>query len=95
MIDLINIVIPKVMNSWEYIAYALRYDIPTVTAIKEKECGNPRRCCEEFFKDWLTTKHGTGSRTWSTLLDVLKGINDIADNTIEEITEEVKKLKQI
>lgn len=93
MIDLMKIVIPKIMNSWEYTAYALRYDISAVTAIKDNERANPKKCCEEFLKDWLSTKNGVGPRVWSTLLNALKEVDDIADDIIEEITEQVKQLK--
>ena len=51
MFDLMKIVIPEIMNEWEYIAYALHYNIATIRAIKERERENPKKCCEEFFKD--------------------------------------------
>ena len=71
MIDLTNIVIPKIMNNWEYIADALRYDLNVIEAIKVKERENPRRCCREFFKDWLMTSNGesAGPKVWPTLFD--------------------------
>ena len=36
MFDLTKIVIPKIVNQWEYIAEALRYDLATIQSIKEK-----------------------------------------------------------
>ena len=94
MFDLIKIVIPKIMNEWECVAYAFRYDIAIVKAIKQKERESPKECCKEFFTDWLTTNHGAavGPKTWSTLLDVLKNIDDIAVDTVENITREVLQL---
>ena len=94
MFDLTNIVIPKIMNKWEYVADALYYDLSIVEAIKMKEHENPRLCCREFFKDWLMTNNGAraGPKVWSTLLDALKKVDEISTDIIENITENVKQL---
>ena len=91
MIDLQSIVIPKIMNEWEYIANALYYDLPIIKVIKEGRNGHPKLCCYEFFKDWLMTKHGTraGPKVWSTLVDAMKQIDEISNDTIEEIVKRV------
>ena len=93
MCDLTKIVIPKIMNEWEYIAEALRYDLTTIRAIEEKGRGDPKMCCREFFKDWLTTNNGAnaGPKVWSTLLGVLKEINEISADIVEAINKEVKQ----
>ena len=95
MHDLANIVIPKIMNKWEYIADALRYDLNVIEAIKIKERENPRRCCREFFKDWLMTSNGerAGPKVWSTLLDALKQVDEISADIVEDIIAQVKLLK--
>ena len=94
MFDLTKIVIPKIMNKWEYIAEALRYDLATIDAIKDKERDDPKRCCRVFFKDWLTTNNGAkaGPKVWSTLLDTLKQVDEISADTTEDIIEKVKQL---
>ena len=51
MIDLKKIVISRIMNEWEDIADALRYDLATIQVIKDKEHGDPKKCCREFFRD--------------------------------------------
>ena len=96
MIDLITFVIPKIMNEWEYIAYALRYDLAVIKTIKEKGHGDPPKCCRELFIDWLTTKHGAraGRKVWSTLISALKKVEDIAEDIIEGIITEVNKLEE-
>ena len=43
MFDLTKIVISKVMNEWEYIAEALRYDLSIISAIKSKENEGPKK----------------------------------------------------
>ena len=95
MQDLMKIVIPRVMNEWKYIAYAMRYGLAIIGSIKEKGRENSKKCCEDFFVDWLTTDNGAkaGSKTWATLLDVLKEIDDIAADIKENITKEVLQLK--
>ena len=95
MFDLQKIVISRIMTEWEYVAEALRYDIPTIKAIKEKERGDPKKCCREFFMDWLETNNGAkaGPKVWSTLLDVLKEVDAISADITEAIIAEVKQLK--
>ena len=87
MHDLKKIVIPKVMNQWEDIAYALRYDLATIQAIKDKEREDPKRCCQEFFKNWLMTNNGAkaGRKVWSTVLDALKEVDEISADIAEDI----------
>ena len=92
MFDLSKIVIPRIMIYWENLAEVFRYDLVTITPIKEKHYDDPKRCCREFFIDWLTTNNGAkaGPKTWSTLLDALKKVDEISTDTIDEIVTEVK-----
>ena len=94
MYDLTKIVIPKIMNEWEYIAEAFRYDLVMIKAIKEKEGNNPKQCCRELFKDWLMTNNGAkvGPKVWSTLLCVLKDVTEIPVDTIQDIDSKVNQL---
>ena len=95
MFHLKKIVIPKIKNEWEYVAEAFLYDLGTIEAIKERGGGDPKQCCREFFKDWLTTDHGNrvGPQVWSTLLDILNEVDEILDEIAEEITTKVMQLK--
>ena len=92
MFDLTKIVIPKIMTKWQYVAEALRYDLESIQAIKEHR--DPKTCCREFFIDWLTTNNGAraGPKVWSTLLNILREIDEISTETVEEITAKVKQL---
>ena len=94
MFQLTKIVIPKIMNEWEYIAEALDYDIPQIKVIEEKQRGDPKRCCREFFQDWLSTNNGSeaGAKVWSTLIDALNEIDDISDDIVKDIIKELKRL---
>lgn len=87
MADLSKFVIPRIKAEWEDVAFALRYKIVTVNAIKEKHNEDPKKCCRELFIDWLSTSHGVGPKTWSTLLDKLKEVEDLSAATQEIIKE--------
>ena len=92
--DLMNIVIPKIMNDWKYIAEALHYDLSIIKAIEVKGGGNPKNCCRELLEDWLMANNGAkaGPKTWSTLLNALKEINEISLDITEEIIARVTQL---
>ena len=90
MCDLNKIVVSKVAAEWEDIAYALRYEIPTVKLIKSDHKDN-KKCCKELFEDWLTTDNGAKPKTWQTLLNKLKEIEELHAVT-ESITEKLKQM---
>ena len=95
MFDITKIVIPKIMNEWEYVAEALRYDLDTIEAIRIRKNDDPKKCCREFFKDWLMTNNGAkaGAKMWSTLLDALKEVDEISADITEDVIAQVKQLK--
>ena len=94
MHDLTKIVIPRIMNQWEYVAEALFYDLAVIIAIKQqKGSEGPKQCCREFFKDWLTSKNGTSPKEWLTLINALNEVDEISTNIIEDIVKEVIQLK--
>ena len=89
--DINKIVVPKIQADWEDVAFALRYKIPTVNAIKASCNYNSKKCCQELFKDWLSTDHGVGPKTWLTLLEKLKEVVDLRAAR-DDIINELKKL---
>jgi len=91
MADINTIVIPRIKAEWEDVAFALRYKIPTVNAIKAQHNENPKKCCRQLFIEWLSTNHGVSPKTWSTLIDKLKEVEDLAAAT-KEIENELEKL---
>ena len=95
MFDLTKFVIVKIMNEWKYIAEALRYDLVTIKAIRERNREDSKKCCREFFEDWLMTNNGAraGPKVWSTLLDALKQVDEISADIVEDIITQVKQLK--
>ena len=91
MYDLNEFVIPKIQAEWEDVAYALRYKIHAVRAIEVKHREDPKKCCKELLKDWLTTENGRSPKTWSTLLYALRKVNELASVT-REIEKDLNKL---
>ena len=89
--DINAVVIPRIQAEWEDVAFALRYKIATVNGIKAKNNDNPKKCCKDLFIDWLSTDHGIGPKTWSTLIETLKKIEDLAAVT-REIMNDLEKL---
>ena len=89
-----KIVIPRIKAEWEDVAYALEYDISEVQGIQAKYNSDPKKCCRELFIDWLSTHHGVGPKTWSTLLEKLKEVGDLAAAT-DEIEKELERLQTL
>ena len=89
MFDLMKIVIPKIAIYWEYIAYALQYDISVVRGIRGK--ADPKQCCQELFENWLSTSNGARPKVWLTLLNALSEVDDLSGIT-EDIIAEVTQL---
>ena len=81
MSDLLRMVVPRISPFWEDVAYALHYRISIVESIGTKHNSDPKKCCRELFKDWLTTNNGAAPKTWLTLLDRLKEVEELAPAT--------------
>jgi len=78
MWQLNKIVVPQIMAHWEDVAYnSLHYSIPTVEAIEAKHKSDPKKCCQELLKGWLSTKNEAGSKTWEVLLKQLKEVPEL------------------
>ena len=78
MWQLSKIVIPEIKANWKDVAYtSLHYDIPKVRSIEEKHCNDPKKCCRELFEDWLCTCKEGKSKTWETLIQQLKEIEEL------------------
>ena len=70
--------VPLIMAHWEDVAYnSLHYDIPTVKGIDAKHKSDPKKCCQQLLKDWLSSDHGVGSKTWDTLLKQLEEVPEL------------------
>ena len=87
MRELIEIVIPNVMANWERLAYCMRYKYREVEAFR-KDSQDLKECCVKLFIDWLETGHGPVPKTYQTLLNCIKKIEDL-EAASEEIEMEL------
>ena len=92
MWTLIKIVIPKVKASWINLAYSMGYSVNAVRGF-EGDGRNLDEQCRKLFEDWLTTGHGHTPKTWQTLLDHLKQVDDLTA-AVEEIEKELINCKE-
>ena len=85
MYELTEFVAPKVMDNWKQLAYCMRYETRDVTAFSEGS-QNPKECCMKLFSNWLDTGHDPKTKTYKTLLDYIKKVDDLtaASEEIEE-----------
>ena len=89
MWKLYKIVVPQIMPHWEDIAYiSLHYDIPIVDAIGEKHKNDPKKCCQELLKRWLSSNSEVDPKTWKTLLKQLKEVEGLTAS-VEEIQKKI------
>ena len=77
MADINKIVIPRIKAEWDDFAYALHYETNAVKAIREKHREDPKKCCRAIFEDWLETDNGDGPKSWQTILDKLKEVEEL------------------
>ena len=91
MKHIISIVTPKIKAKWENVAYFMEYSIPAVDAFG-KDSSTSGESCLNLFKDWLSTPHGIGPKTWRTLLDQIKAVDGLqaeAENIEKKIIEKL------
>ena len=86
---LIKIVIPTIKRNWKYLAYSMGYNIAEVTAIS-KDSRDLGECCQKLFINWLETGHGTKPKTYQTLLNHIKEIDELVAAS-EQIERELIK----
>ena len=89
MKDLHKIVFPEIAAEWRKVADFLDYNIATIKLIAETGNKDPMKCCTELFDDWLTTDNGVAPKTWSTLIETLKEIDQLS-GVAEHIEESLK-----
>ena len=84
-------VVEDIQAYWEDVAYALDYKPAIVDSINAKHQGNPKKCCQELLKSWLTTNHGASPRNWSVLLERIHEVSELATvrkTVLDKLTKE-------
>ena len=85
-----EIVVPRIKNDWSIVADYLEYEVEYKQVIKEKYCDDPMKCCVELLEDWLSSKRGVSPKSWTRLIEVLKGIKSLTATT-EKIIDDLEK----
>ena len=78
------------MAKWRKVAYSMEFDLDIIDTI-EQDSHNVEECCDKLFRKWLNTKNGAAPKTWNTLLERIKEVDDLA-RASEEIKKEMLKL---
>ena len=77
MWELVSIVVPMVKAEWKDLALAMTYKLYEVKAFK-KDGQDVDDHCKELFENWLTTGHDPKPKTYKTLLQYIKKVNNLA-----------------
>ena len=85
-----EIVVPRIAADWSKVADYLEYEVEYKRVIKERCHHDPERCCVELLEDWLASDRGVSPKSWSTLIEALKGIKNITATT-EKIIKDLEK----
>ena len=84
-----EIVVPRIAADWSVVADYLEYKMEHKQVIKEKCHNDPERCCVELLEDWLSSDRGISPKSWSRLIEALKGIKSLTAATemiIQDLT---------
>ena len=84
-------VCPKIAAEWKDLADFLEYDNNIIECIEKNHPNNCDECLDRLLRDWLSTNHGVGPKTWATLLERLREIDKLA-GAISDIEQELRKL---
>ena len=80
-----NMVIPRIAAYWKKVADALEFEVWKIKSIEKKYRSDPEECCDELLREWLSSGIGLQPKIWSTLIDALKEVKQLA--AITEIIE--------
>ena len=83
-----EIVVPMIAADWSIVADYLEYEVEYKQVIKEKCHNDPERCCVELLEDWLSSNRGVSPKSWSRLIEALKGIKSLTA-TMEKIIQDL------
>ena len=83
-----EIVIPRLAANWSMVADYLEYEVEYKQLIIENCRDNPQRCCVQLLEDWLSSNRGVSPKSWSKLIEILRGIKTLRATT-EKIVEDL------
>ena len=85
-----EVVIPRIAADWSIVADYLEYEIEYKRIIKKKCHDDPVECCVELLEDWLSSNRGVSPKSWSRLIEALRGIRSLTATT-EKIINDLEK----
>ena len=85
-----EIVVPRIAADWSIVADYLEYEVEYKQVIKERCQNDPMKCCVELLEDWLSSDRGVSPKSWSRLIEALKGIKSLTTTT-EMIIQDLAK----
>ena len=85
-----EIVVPRIAADWSIVADYLEYEVEYKQIIKERFHHDPERCCVELLEDWLSSDRGVSPKSWSRLIEALRGIKSLTAAT-EKIIQDLEK----
>ena len=83
-----EIVVPRIAADWSMVADYLGYELEYKRLIGVNCRDNAQRCCVELLEDWLSSNRGVSPKSWSKLIEVLRGIKSLKATT-EKIVEDL------
>ena len=83
-----EVVIPRIAADWSIVADYLEYEIEDKQVIKEKCQNDPKKCCVELMENWLSSNRGVSPKSWSRLIEALRGIRSLTATT-EKIVQDL------
>ena len=84
-----EIVVPRIAAKWSIVADYLGYELEYKQLIREKCHDDIEGCCVEMLEDWLTSNRGISPKSWSKLIEILRGIKSLQATTetiVEDLT---------
>ena len=85
-----EVVVPRIAADWSIVADYLNYEVEYKRVIKERCHHDPEKCCAELLEDWLSSDRGVSPKSWSTLIEALRGIKKLTATT-EKIVADLEK----
>ena len=82
-----EVVVPRIAADWSIVADYLDYEVEYKRVIKERCRDDPERCCVELLEDWLSSDRGVSPKSWSMLIEALRGIKKLTATTEKIITD--------
>ena len=83
VMDLVDIVLPRIFEDWKSIAIDLEFEQNTISVIQQSCRNDSRSSCMQMLSEWIFTENGLTPKTWATLLFTLKQMKKLNSACID------------